>query len=73
MLIITYIGQALKLIPCEAYVRPEQAAQCLRCLLGEPPYCALCSARQLSSMRLEKPHSLSYQAKTFSNLPLTLV
>ena len=36
-------------------------------------YSALHSARQLSSMRLEKPHSLSYQASTFSNLPLTLV
>ena len=36
-------------------------------------YSALHSARQLSSMRLEKPHSLSYQANTFSNLPLTLV
>ncbi|RFP97770.1 hypothetical protein DA482_24430 [Pseudomonas fluorescens] len=37
------------------------------------PYSALQSARQLSSIRLEKPHSLSYQASTFSNLPLTLV
>ncbi|MGF6166893.1 hypothetical protein M2426_000466 [Pseudomonas moraviensis] len=36
-------------------------------------YSALHNARQLSSMRLEKPHSLSYQASTFSNLPLTLV
>src|SRR5690606_25527595 len=31
------------------------------------------SARQVSSMRLEKPHSLSYQAITFSRRPLTLV
>ncbi len=36
-------------------------------------YSALHSARQLSSIRLEKPHSLSYHASTFSNLPLTLV
>ena len=36
-------------------------------------YSALHSARQLSSMRLEKPHSLSYHANTLSNLPLTLV
>src|SRR5471030_2814853 len=38
-----------------------------------PVYSALQSARQLSSIRLEKPHSLSYQASTLSNLPLTLV
>jgi hypothetical protein len=36
-------------------------------------YSALHSARQLSSIRLEKPHSLSYQASTLSSLPLDLV
>ena len=34
-----------------------------------PSYVALASARVVSSMRLEKPHSLSYQAQTFTNLP----
>ncbi|MNF00904.1 hypothetical protein D3C80_1998090 [compost metagenome] len=36
-------------------------------------YRALHSARQLSSMRLEKPHSLSYQASTLSMRPLVRV
>ncbi|PRW75298.1 hypothetical protein C7A12_17400 [Pseudomonas fluorescens] len=36
-------------------------------------YSALHNARQLSSIRLEKPHSLSYHANTLSSLPLTLV
>jgi len=40
------------------------------CRIG---YSALHNARQLSSMRLEKPHSLSYQASTLSSLPLALV
>lgn len=38
-----------------------------------PDQLAFTSARQLSSMRLEKPHSLSYQAMTLSILPLVLV
>jgi hypothetical protein len=36
-------------------------------------YWALTKARQLSSIRLEKPHSLSYQAMTLISLPLVLV
>ncbi|MCY1372282.1 hypothetical protein D9M69_594790 [compost metagenome] len=34
---------------------------------------ALASATAVSSMRLEKPHSLSYQAETLTSVPLTLV
>ncbi len=41
--------------------------------VGADFYSALHSARQLSSMRLEKPHSLSYQASTLSSLPFALV
>src|SRR5690606_26544536 len=36
-------------------------------------YLALTKATVVSSMRLEKPHSLSYQLETFTRLPDTLV
>jgi len=47
-----------------------QALLHVQCISG---YSAFINARQLSSMRLEKPHSLSYQASTFRRRPLTLV
>ncbi len=64
---------------------PDYGMSVNTCMTDTPPsgasrtapptkdYSALQSARQLSSMRLEKPHSLSYQASTFSSLPLDLV
>ncbi|ATN10907.1 hypothetical protein CRN80_15175 [Pseudomonas sp. FDAARGOS_380] len=51
----------------------EQARSHTRPAPSRGAYSALHSATQLSSIRLEKPHSLSYQASTLSNLPLTLV
>jgi hypothetical protein len=37
------------------------------------PYLALANATAVSSMRFEKPHSLSYQLDTFTNRPDTFV
>ena len=39
----------------------------------QPAYFAATSATVVSSIRLEKPHSLSYQLETFTSRPLTLV
>src|SRR5690606_25553501 len=41
--------------------------------LGHAAYLADISATVVSSMRLEKPHSLSYQDDTLTSLPDTLV
>src|SRR5690606_28205149 len=42
-------------------------------ILRTPPYFAFIKATVVSSIRLEKPHSLSYQDETFTRRPDTLV
>src|SRR5262245_34475402 len=42
-------------------------------VLDAEAYFALANTNQVSSMRFEKPHSLSYQDDTFTSRPDTLV
>src|ERR1700739_842082 len=46
---------------------------CRRRNVDEAAYCAFASATAVSSMRVEKPHSLSYQLDTFTRRPATFV
>ncbi|ARB27522.1 hypothetical protein F7R12_12615 [Pseudomonas tolaasii] len=75
---LAHVGAGLPAIQAprlfsDTQVMLSQASQLPHKPAAAGNYSALQSARQLSSMRLEKPHSLSYHASTFSNLPLTLV
>ena len=49
------------------------SARRLNRIAALPAYFAFIRATAVSSMRLEKPHSLSYQLDTFTNRPATLV
>jgi len=48
-------------------------ARSRRLPLNQSAYLAVAKATVVSSMRFEKPHSLSYQLETFTRLPRTFV
>src|SRR5690606_26113506 len=60
----------------DVQIRPDQKALVLQIQIGHPQnaHLTLDHARATSSIRLENPHSLSYQAQTLTSVPpMTLV